>query len=218
VAGNIFFDLDGTLFDSRARVHALFCRLLGECAPGTVSPGFDEYWRLKRTNYRQAPLLAERYGFTPEMIATFRREWMARIEDPELLELDVPLVGVGALLERLSAEHALHVVTGRQHPERAAAQLEALGWSRHLSSLLATRQTVRKADLVRASVQGIGPQDMFVGDTGEDILAARELGVVAVAVLSGFLGCEALRNYGPDRIVESVEEAFPDLTPRGDHG
>ncbi len=210
MAGNIFLDLDGTLLDSRSRVHALFCRLLDECSPGITPPGFDEYWRLKRTNYRQAPLLAERYGFSSGLIDTFKREWMARIEDPELLELDVPLAGVGALLERLSHGHALHVVTGRQFPERAAERLEALGWSRHLNSLLATRQAARKADLVRANVPGFGPGDVFVGDTGEDIQAARELGVGAVAVLSGFLGREALLTYGPDRIVDSAVDAFSD--------
>ena len=49
---NIFFDLDGTLLDVRARLYNLFIEL----APETLC-SLDEYWEIKRNGISQASFL-----------------------------------------------------------------------------------------------------------------------------------------------------------------
>lgn len=212
---NIFLDLDGTLLDSRIRLHTLFSRLVREAVHDPAVPGFDEYWRIKRANVRQGQLLVERFGFTPEMVEAFKQKWMKHVEDLDLLALDRPFPGVDGLLRRLSRDNALYVVTGRQHPERAKAQMISLGWADCFRSVLVTRQSWEKAALIRDNVTHIAPQDVFVGDTGEDVLAAKSLGVGSFAVLSGFLGLEALQGYMPDYIVDTVHDVFPEYKEVG---
>jgi phosphoglycolate phosphatase-like HAD superfamily hydrolase len=55
--------------------------------------------------------------------------------------------------------------------------------------------------------------DMLVGDTGEDVVAARELGVVAVCVSNGFREAAYLATYEPDCIYPNLlafaEARFP---------
>ncbi|MGJ3239376.1 MAG: HAD family hydrolase [Anaerolineae bacterium] len=53
--------------------------------------------------------------------------------------------------------------------------------------------------------QDIRPQDVFViGDTANDIAAARAIGAVAVAVLTGFEDRETLEDCHPDYLLEDL--------------
>ena len=46
--------------------------------------------------------------------------------------------------------------------------------------------------------------DIFVGDTGEDIVCGKKLGMKTVAVTSGNLSLASLKSYKPEKIIDSV--------------
>jgi len=52
----VFFDLDGTLPDSRERLYRLFCELVPESRLS-----FDKYWALKRRKQDHKTILASLY-------------------------------------------------------------------------------------------------------------------------------------------------------------
>ena len=47
---------------------------------------------------------------------------------------------------------------------------------------------------------------VMIGDTGEDVLAARQLGMKSVAVGWGILSPDVLREYNPDYLAERMED------------
>lgn len=198
MADRIFFDFDGTLIDSSRRLYALFTELVPE---STFS--YEEYWRIKRNRTNQRDLLHNYFDYTDENICLFKQKWKEQIEEPTRLATDVPFEGVSDLLRKLSRERELYLVTARQYPDRAKAQVHQFGWKALFTDIFFTLQQQSKASLIRATLPS-NNADIFVGDTGEDILSGKELGMKTVAVSSGFLSAEVLTQYQPDQLLDSV--------------
>jgi phosphoglycolate phosphatase len=203
---NVFFDLDGTLIDPRKRLYDLFSELLPQSRFS-----FDEYWQLKRARIDQKQLLTEYFSFTEEDVVAFRREWMAKVEDVFRVQSDTPFPYVEKLLSKLYDRYNLFVVTARQKPELVFKQIESFDWAKYFKDIYVTRQNMTKHDIVRNNV-AVTPHDCFIGDTGEDILSGKHLGVKTIAVASGFLNKEVLSEYKPDMIFESVKEIYENDT------
>jgi phosphoglycolate phosphatase len=196
---NLIFDLDGTLIDSKLRLHALFQKL----AP---SPGleYSRYWELKRAKISNATILADLFGLGDDKIQTFVTDWMALIEDPEFLALDICLPGAKDTLERLGSFAVLHACTDRQHELLALAQLERLRIRHYFREVLVTGQRISKELLIRRRIVEFTEHDWIIGDTGRDVLTGRALGIHTCAVLSGFQSRAVLKGYEPDVILDSV--------------
>lgn len=193
----LFFDLDGTLLDSRKRLHTLFVRLANH--PIT----FEDYWASKR-GYRSNRWILEQAGFSPRAIDSFLREWMAQIEDWELLLLDTIHPGVEEALETLADTAELYVVTARQSRERLLKQLDHHGILDRFAEILNTAQNCSKDNLVKNHGIPVTPDDCLIGDTGEDILAGRKLGIRTIAVTCGFRDEASLRAHEPDHIEDDI--------------
>lgn len=198
MARRLFLDFDGTLIDSRRRLYSLFCELAPES-----EFSFEQYWEYKRNNTSQRTLLRERLKYSDERIAIFKKDWMEKVEEPDRLALDILQEGVSEFLYRSSQSLDLFLVTGRQHLDLLLQQLRLLGIHDFFSDVFNTAQSQSKANLIRSKVSW-DADDMLVGDTGEDILAGKELGVRTVAVTSGALCEQVLRKYDPDIVIQSV--------------
>lgn len=166
---------------------------------------YDEYWGAKRKGTTQGALLRDLLGYTPQQVQAFHLNWMALVEDPVRLQLDIPFDGVPRYLEMLANGRRLYLVTARQHPDRVRLQLDGFGWNGFFSDILVTQQRLSKAALIRSRVS-FARADVLVGDTGDDIRAGKELGVRTIAVSSGMLDADLLRNLNPDQLLNSVVE------------
>lgn len=197
----IFFDFDGTLVDSTHRLYDLFAELVPE-----NSFSYEEYWRIKRSRINQHDLLCRHFGYSNEQIGHFRKAWMENIEDPARLKADTPFHGVSGLLQKLSRKKELYLITARQCPDRVNEQLQQFGWIDFFTGVLGTQQQQTKASLIRSSLSS-SVADILVGDTGEDIISGKELGMKTVAVSSGILNPEVLMEYEPDILLETVVAA-----------
>ena len=196
---NIFFDLDGTLFDSRRRLFILFSELVHQSRLS-----FDEYWDFKKQKISHERLLKEQFNWSPEEISNFQKEWMDRIEKKEYLDLDAPFEGLPQFLGDLTGSYKLYVVSHRQFYESANYQLNKWSLGGYFEQLLITKQQIQKTDLIVKSILSINKNDLLVGDTGEDIKTAQSLGIISIAVLSGFLNKEVLTTYNPDYIFDNI--------------
>lgn len=199
----LFIDFDGTLADPRRRLYELFRDLAPEA---TIS--FDAYWQLKRTGLNQRQLLTSLLGWPDERINRFREEWLRMVEAADRLELDRPIAGAAEFLDQAYHRSKLYLITARQHPESLMAQLRRFDWIKYFAEVLVTEQRRSKADLIRLA-RICTPADSLVGDTGEDILAGKELGIRTIAVTSGMSGPEALLKFDPDLVVPSVADLIP---------
>jgi phosphoglycolate phosphatase len=195
---NIFFDLDGTLLDSRERLYQLFQHLVPES-----DFSFDNYWELKRSKIGHQEIF-EKHLLSPNgAFSIFEKAWMSKIELPEWLQLDQPFEGVTDFLIDLKKRHKLYVVTARQFENVAIQQVEQAGWTGIFEEILVTGQKAEKYELIK-SISNTSSEDWFVGDTGKDIQTGKQLGFNTAAVLSGFLSKEELLKYNPDIIAENV--------------
>lgn len=194
----IFFDLDGTLIDSKKRLFELFKHLVPES-----ELSFNQYWELKKNKKSHSYILSNYLAYSSDEISEFVRKWMELIEEPEWLVLDKPFEGVFDLLKDLNKDFDLFVVTARQSKMKVVSQISSLGWAKMFKDVLVTEQQFSKTELIKSKYVTTS-EDWFVGDTGKDIQTGRELGVQTVAVLSGFMSKEYLLQYFPDLILESV--------------
>lgn len=195
---NIFFDLDGTLIDSKMRLYALFQHLVPES-----KLTYNSYWELKKRKINHEKILSDHLSYSLENIEAFRDEWMVQIEHHRWLDLDKPFDGVSDYLLELSTRHKLFVVTARQSEEVALKQISQYGWSDIFERTFVTCQKREKYDLIKESVE-VKSTDWFVGDTGKDIQTGKLLGINTAGVLSGFLGREQLLAYDPDLLADDV--------------
>jgi phosphoglycolate phosphatase len=197
---NIFFDLDGTLLDSRERLYNLFQDLVPDSGLS-----FNDYWNLKRNKISHKEILTTRFSYSLDAFKMFEQTWLRKIELPEWLSLDKPFEGVTDFLENLSKTHSLYLVTARQFKDQAFQQVSQYGWQHIFNEVYVTNGVQDKFELIAGSVK-TNAVDWFVGDTGKDIQTGKKLGMKTAAVCSGFLSKEKLLEYKPDLIASSVTE------------
>ena len=80
---NIFFDLDGTLIDSRKRLYKLFNDLTNN-----KLLSFKEYWELKKLRYSNKWILENYTCFNKINYGEFENLWMQKIESDKYLKFD----------------------------------------------------------------------------------------------------------------------------------
>jgi phosphoglycolate phosphatase len=195
----IFFDLDGTLIDSRVRLYTLFQKLVPKS-----EFSFEEYWELKRNNLNHSIILKQYFNYFEKEISLFENNWKDLIEDENLLKLDKPFRGVSKYLLSLKKGGInSYLVTSRQFETKVCKQLNDFGWLDVFSDILVTQQKSRKEDIIKYLIT-YNKNEWIVGDTGSDIQCGKILGLKTVAVLSGFLNAFTLASYNPDIIVENV--------------
>lgn len=193
----IFFDLDGTLFDSKTRLYKLFQHLVPS---STLS--FNNYWDLKQNKVGHEQILIEKFGYQKEQFQIFTSTWLELIEEPEWLALDTPFEGINDFLLEAKKKNTLYVVTSRQFKNLVNRQLRSYELDSLFADILVTEQKKEKAELIRTL--NISPQDWIVGDTGMDIKTGKSLGLKTCAVLTGFLNRKSLLEYKPDILVDKV--------------
>lgn len=196
---NIFFDLDGTLIDSKLRLYKLFQFLVANS-----NLTYDEYWKLKQQKISNQVILATRFGYSESMFQTFIDKWMQLIEHQDFLKFDKVIDGVENVLHILQQRADLYVCTARQHQQPALKQLEVFGLKKYFRQVFVTEQKYSKNELITNNVPSLGSSDWFVGDTGHDIQVGKKLNINTCAVMSGFLSHEVLTEYHPDVLLESV--------------
>ena len=198
----LFFDFDGTLLDSKLRLYKLFQELVPQS-----SFSYNQYWDLKRNKVNHATILKDYFNINNAQ--PFLNGWHSRIESIEYLDYDVPHPGVSEYLANLKENnYNLVLVTARQDVESVNYQLTKFGWLDIFNKVLVTKQKLSKAELMRPLVVN-NKSDYIIGDTGQDIIAGKELGIFTVAVINGFLSEEVLIEYNPDILLKSVTAFTP---------
>ena len=127
--------------------------------------------------------------------------------------------GVRALLRRLERESAvMGLVTGN---------LTRIGWTKMrragligffrfgaFGEMARTRTALARLAIARARREGWiarGAPVAIIGDAPADIIAARESGAVSVAVATGVVPAERLREYAPDLLVDDLRALRPGM-------
>lgn len=204
ISMKIFFDLDGTLIDSKSRLYHLFQEIVPKS-----NLEFEEYWIHKKNGISHSVLLSSMFNFSESDILLFENKWMKLIETKDWLKYDRPIAGVTDYLKSLKQQgFVLYVVTARQFKSVVFDQIESFGWDTFFEEILVTEQQSSKKSLIEPHLS-ISEINWIVGDTGLDIKTGKLLGMKTVAVLSGFLNYDVLIKYSPHYIYQNVLEFNP---------
>lgn len=171
----ILFDLDGTLIEPKQRLYTLFAELTGS------NITFDEYWEYKNKGFNQKQIL-KKVGYDSNMDDDFIGRWLANIERLDLLELDRVYDEVADVLKELKRDNIrMFIATNRQSYEGIERELCNFGIRDFFSGIISTFQNCKKEEAILSA--GIDVSNaFFVGDSSEDMEAAKALGITGVLV------------------------------------
>ncbi len=228
--GAFIFDLDGTLVDSRRDIAA--ATNVARAAVGL--PPLDEGLLCGYVGDGVMLLLRRALGHGA---APGGASVVLAVDDPQLAPAHAAYVehygrhlldhtrafeGVPATLRALG-EVPMMVATNKPG-DFSRAILAGLGLDGYIRRVVGGDEApARKPDAahLRACLEGldVAPRDVVVvGDSSNDILAARALGAVAVGCAWGLNPREELRALQPDHLIESLSElAALYALPRGGH-
>jgi len=201
----ILVDLDGTIVDCRERHYACYADLARESGISAVA--LDDYWNMKRARRSWREILGK--SATQADDRQFASRFMDRIESPKYLAFDQPFPFAHAAIAGLrSLADCMLLVTMRRSVEGVASQLRQWDLLQQFDQVLARGTSeVTKGSLARGAFRATAKRVVCVGDTEEDIAAAREVGALACAVCSGLRDRSWLEAQLPDLIAEDLSEA-----------
>jgi len=198
---NIFFDLDGTLLDSKMRFYSLFQDLVP-----FSNISLDKYWELKRNKIDHKTILIKNFNYSEEDFNLFEKNFYKKIELNYYLKFDSLVDGTYETLDYLVNKYKLYLVTMRQKKINLYTQLKKLNIYKYFFNILITKHKQEKIKLIR-SVQ-YQNDDFFIGDTGYDILTGIRLGMHTIATCYGFSDKQVLIEYKPEFLIDSLSEIF----------
>lgn len=221
----LYLDLDGTLLDVRERHYATYVELLGQTDLRGVPIPKAEYWGLRIKNKPWREIL-KRSRLFPTRFDAFGERFDERLETPEMLALDVVREGVVTALGKIYTKTPICLVTQRRDHEELENQLAGLGLDKYFAAVLSgappkprrpdpNLRWKHKADLVRKRYRILPTETLYVGDTENDVKAARSLGFEVWLVEGGHREKELQIKADPDRIVSDLSGALKFLLPGG---
>lgn len=223
----VVWDIDGTLIGAPRSGRMLFetavARVLGrpDVAPPSMHHGSTDHAIIERM------LLGE--GFTREQAALLLppvlRELESLTTDRDMVLAEYrPFPGSRLAIEAVAATGALQSYVTGNSPRRAWSKLAAFGLDRHLDMRCGgfgdgtsdrwrlVEAARRRAGLLHSGEEGaFDGRTIVIGDTINDIRAARESGASAVAVATGVFTREQLCAASPDLLLDDLVVGLDDL-------
>ncbi len=202
-------DWDGTFCDSRESIYQI--NLVMAKYYGKVMPSYDEW--LTAAHPGVEPCMRS-LGVTEdrEAINTFFHQLLVELRGKKDVLQNRLYKGTHELLSRFVELDIPAVIISRHLHEHLVLDIEAHGLSHFFLRVIGEPESV---DLVKtneirqvcAEFNISLEQAFYLGDTVHDMIAARQAGVIAVAITHGYDPRTRLENESdPDLIVDSLAE------------
>ncbi len=200
----IFFDLDGTIVDSREAYYEA-ARIAFQ-ALGQEMPEKEVVLEITRKLERKQPIKDVVKGDLHEFLTSYLNAYYSITTKKTKL-----LPNVSTTLETLSAKAKLALVTMRAFPkENIIKELEGFNIAKYFSYVVTALDTDNPKPSPEALIKCVKALDVqmcdcaIVGDSISDVRAGKAAGSKTVAVLSGLFSRQELMEENPDLIIKDV--------------
>jgi phosphoglycolate phosphatase len=200
----IFFDLDGTIVDSREAYYEAAQTAFQ--AMGQKPLEKEASLEIPRRLEKKQPINDLIKGDTPRFLQIYLKAYY-----DITTEKTKPLPNISAVLELLSAKAKLALITMRCVPkESIIKELELFGIAKYFAYVVTALDTNKpkpspEALLACVNVLNVQMCDcVIVGDSVNDIKAGKAAGAKTVAVLSGIFSREDVAKENPDLIIKDA--------------
>ena len=203
-AKGIFFDLDGTIVDSREAYYEA-ARTAFQ-AMGQAPPEPKAALEVPRRLEQKQPIEDIIKGDTHKFLRVYLKTYYSITTEKIRL---VP--NVSTALEALSARAKLALITMRSVPkESIIKELGCFGIAKYFTYVVTALDTHKPKPSPEALIKGAKALDVqmcdciIVGDSISDMRAGKAAGAKTVAVLSGLFSRQELAKEHPDLIIRDV--------------
>ena len=203
-AKGIFFDLDGTIVDSREAYYEAArtaFQAMGQ-EPPEMEAALEIPRRLERKQSINDIIKSDPHKFLQVYL---KRYYSITIEKTK------PLPDVSVALDTLSAKAKLALITMRSVPkESIIKELERFRIAKYFTYVVSALDTHRPKPSPEALIKCVKALDVqicdcvIVGDSISDVRAGKAAGSKTVAVLSGLFSCQELAEENPDLIIKDA--------------
>jgi phosphoglycolate phosphatase len=200
----IFFDLDGTIVNSREAYYEA-ARTAFQ-AMGQKPPEKEASLEIPRRLEQKQPINDIIKGDTHEFLRVYLKTYYSITT-----EKTKPLPNVSTVLELLSGKAKLALITMRCVPkESIIKELELFGIAKYFSYVVTALDTHKPKPSPEALLTCVNALDVqmcdcvIVGDSVNDIKAGKAAGAKTVAVLSGIFSLEDVAKENPDLIIKDA--------------
>lgn len=215
----LFCDFDGPLVDVSERYYQTYRQSLAATqaeyardAIGLTPLSKEQFWQRKCE--RTCDLeIALRSGLQVKHVGYFVEQVKQRVNHPHLLGKDRFHPGVDWALALLHSQGVRLVLVTLRWQEQAQTMLQSHGLSRLFSGIYGASDRGaaygnnvdhKKYLLSCARAEYPSEHACVIGDTEADLLAARDAGIHAIAVLCGIRSHAYLQQYAPDLICKDL--------------
>jgi len=212
---NLIFDLDGTLIDSSSGVVAAVNYALAQ-------NGLPEETEERIASYIGYPLDKMFADFTDYPYEPLHRDFQVKALE-SMVQSTVALAGAGEVLARFHREgYRMAVATTKIH-RHLTGIIEKLGWKEYFATTVGSDDVERvkpNPDALHLVLKNLGSraeEAVFVGDTENDVLAAKAVPMQSIAVASPYGRTGEVLAAGPDYFIESLKD-LPELLQRMSNG
>lgn len=203
-AKGIFFDLDGTIVDSR-EAYFEAARIAFQ-AIGEEPPEMKVALEIPRRLERKQPISDIIKGDIREFLDVYLRTYYSITEAKTK-----PIPNVSTTLKVLSKNAKLALITMRFVPKEAIIkELERFNIAEYFTYVITALDTHKPKPSPDALIECVKALDVqmcdcvMVGDSVSDVKAGKAAGAKTVAVLSGLFSYDELAKESPDLILEDV--------------
>jgi phosphoglycolate phosphatase-like HAD superfamily hydrolase len=179
----IFMDYDGTIVSNQKRLFRFFIDHLPEDYKNILTE--EEFWHLKVLGVHEIDWINRIFNLSIDKrdfdeCKAKNIEEMKYLKHNELFTYSIPV------LEKLTSEFDLFLVTRRSNPANLIQEINDNGISRYFKEVIIIQHQGNECKSVKILEKfEISSEDIFVGDTEDDIRAGLKLGVKTFFVKSG---------------------------------
>lgn len=180
-----FIDFDGTIVSNKKRLYRFFIDNIPAEYADVLSE--DEFWQLKRMAVNEIEWLNKQFDMNFSV-----SDWAAikqsLIETPKYLCHEELFDFSHEALRELSKKFFLVLVTRRENHAGVMEEITRFGLMEYFDDIIVLKHDRTSKSSAVISRYTVSANDIFVGDTEDDIRAGQELGCLTYLVLSGIRG------------------------------